>query len=57
MSEELLQLIEEARNVVVSQEDLEKQRRSFAYGNASIENERVTMETIERALEQLRGSG
>jgi hypothetical protein len=56
MKERLDELIEEARKVLVSEEDLEKQRRSFAYGNASIENERVTMETIDRALEQLRAS-
>jgi len=35
MRQQLHELIEEARKVVVSEEDLEKQRRSFAYGNAS----------------------
>jgi hypothetical protein len=56
MSEQLRELIEEARKVEVSDEDLEQQRRSFAFGNANIENEHVTLETVERALEQLRGS-
>jgi hypothetical protein len=56
MRQQLRGLIEEARRVVVSDEDLEKQRRSFAYGNANIGNERVTPEIVERALEQVRGS-
>ena len=56
MSEKLLALIEEARNVQVSPEDLEQQRRSFAYGNANIENDHVTPEVIERAVEQLRNA-
>lgn len=54
MSEQLRELIEAARNVEVSPEDLDHQRRSFAYGNANIENSLVTPETVERALEQLR---
>jgi hypothetical protein len=56
MSEQLRELIEEARNVEVSAEDLEQQRQSFAYGNAKIENDFVTLETVRRAAEQLRGS-
>jgi hypothetical protein len=35
----------------------ELQRRSFAYGNANIENERVTRETIELAAEAIRNDG
>jgi hypothetical protein len=31
----------------------EQQRRSFAYGNAKIENDRITKETIARAAEDL----
>jgi hypothetical protein len=54
MSEHLRELIEEARTVEVSPADLEQQRRSFAFGNANIENERVTLETVERAMEELR---
>lgn len=54
MSEHLRELIEEARTVEVSAADLEQQRRSFAFGNANIENERVTLETVERAMEELR---
>jgi len=37
----------------MSPEDRETQRRSFAYGNAKIENEFVTREGIDRAAEQL----
>jgi hypothetical protein len=57
MRENLRPLIEEARNVVVSDEDLEKQPHSLADRNASIENERVTMGTIERALSSNVGPG
>lgn len=57
MSEQLRELIEEARNVEVSAEDLEQQRQSFAYGNANIENDFVTLEIVRLAVEQLRGSG
>jgi hypothetical protein len=56
MSEQLRVLIEEARNVEVSPEDLEQQRRSFAYGNANIENDHVTPEVVDRAVEQLRNA-
>jgi len=55
MNDRLRRLMEEARKVAVSDDDLEQQRVSFAYGNASIGNERVTLETVERALGQLRG--
>jgi hypothetical protein len=56
MSERLLELIEETKNIEVSAEDLEQQRRSFAYGNANIENDHVTPEIVERAVEQLRNA-
>ncbi len=31
----------------------EAQRRSFAYGNAHIENDRVTREMVDRAAEKI----
>jgi len=33
--------------------DQESQRRSFAFGNANIENEAVTREVVDRAAERL----
>jgi hypothetical protein len=34
-------------------EESEQQRRSFAYGNTKIENERITKDTIEQAAKAL----
>ena len=39
---------------VMSPVELEEQRRSFAYGNTSIENEHVTREVVDKAAEDLR---
>jgi hypothetical protein len=47
------QLLEMAREVPVSAAEREQQRRSFAFGNTNIENERITRETIDRAAEKL----
>ena len=54
MTEELKRLLELAKKVKMTEEELEKQRRSFAWGNAHFENERVTKEMIEMADEQLK---
>jgi len=51
MSEELQQLIEATRNVDMTPAEQEEQRRSFAFGNANIENQRVTRETVARAAQ------
>jgi hypothetical protein len=53
MSEELQQLIEAAKKVDMTPAQLEEQRRSFAFGNANIENQRVTRETVAKAAELL----
>jgi len=53
MSKELDALLKAARNVSMTPEEHERQRRSFAYGNANIENARVTKETIDRAARLL----
>ena len=53
MSDELKTLIENARNVEMSREQREAQRRSFAYGNSKIENDRITRETVNREAESL----
>lgn len=54
MSEQDLQnLIDKARKVEMSPQEREAQRRSFAFGNTNIENERITRETIDRAAEKV----
>lgn len=45
--------MEAARGKVISSEEKEAQRRSFAYGNAHIENQRVTREMVAEAAERL----
>ncbi len=46
MSPQLQALIDAARNRPFSSEECEAQRRSFAYGNAKIENDRITREMV-----------
>jgi hypothetical protein len=53
MSEELQQLIEATRGIHMSDAEKEAQRRSFAYGNAHIENERVTRAMVDSAAEKI----
>jgi hypothetical protein len=54
VSESLKKLIEMSRNVSLSPTQKEEQRRSFAYGNANIENGRVTKETVAKEAEALK---
>ncbi len=53
MSRKLKALLERARNVRMTPEEQEEQRRSFAYGNTKIENDRITREIIDREAESL----
>jgi hypothetical protein len=53
MTKHLQDLLEAAKNFVLTPEEKEKQRRSFAYGNAVIENPRVTREMVNRAADAL----
>jgi hypothetical protein len=46
-------LLERARQVRLTSADREKQRRSFAYGNANIENPNVTRQVVDEAAEKL----
>ena len=62
MTKELEELIERARKIEMTPEQAAKQRRSFAYGNTHIENDRITRELIDDldrklALESLRQNG
>jgi hypothetical protein len=54
MSEELQQLIDAALQRPFSEDEREAQRRSFAYGNTHIENERVTREMVEELAEAMK---
>lgn len=53
MSEQLQKLIDASRGRTMSEAEKEAQRRSFAYGNAHIENERVTRTMIDEAAEKI----
>ena len=54
MTQELNALIEEAKARPFPEEEREAQRRSFAYGNAKIENDLVTWEMIIEADEAIK---
>ncbi|MGQ0660023.1 hypothetical protein [Sphingosinicella sp.] len=54
MTKRLEKLIEKAKTVRMSNADREAQRRSFAYGNAHIENERVTKKMVDEAADRIR---
>lgn len=56
MSEHLKELINAAKTVRMTQEQAEEQRRSFAYGNSKIENDRITRETVNRQAELLKAA-
>lgn len=53
MTNEMQQLLEAARKIVMTDNDKEQQRRSFAYGSAKIENDDVTREMVDKAAERL----
>jgi hypothetical protein len=53
MSEELRLLVERAKLLKPSKQDAEEQRRSFAYGNLRLEDDRVTRAQIDQAAEAL----
>jgi hypothetical protein len=54
MSDDLQQLIDAALRRPFSEDEREAQRRSFAYGNTHIENERVTREMVDEQAEALK---
>jgi hypothetical protein len=53
MTKYLDNLLEAAKKAVLTPEEKEQQRRSFAYGNTVIENPRITREMIDRAADAL----
>lgn len=54
MSDKLADLIERAKRVKMTPEQEEQQRRSFAFGNTSFENSRITRNMVDEAAEALR---
>jgi hypothetical protein len=46
MTNDLKELIERARQIEMTPDQLGEQRRSFAYGNTHIENDRITREMV-----------
>jgi hypothetical protein len=56
MMESLERLFALAEKVRMSPQQVEEQRRSFAYGSAKIENDRVTREMVDQAAEDLRAA-
>ena len=47
MSDSLKKLVKAARGVEMTEKQRENQRRSFAFGNTNIENERITRSMID----------
>ena len=54
MSDHLQTLIEAARSRFISDDERQAQRRSFAYGNTKIENDRITREMVDEQDEILK---
>lgn len=48
------ELLKAVRGVTLTPEQIETQRRSFAYGNARLEDSAVTREAVDEAAERLK---
>ena len=53
MTRELEELVNRARTIEMTPQQLRGQRRSFVYGNTHIENERITREMVAEIDEKL----
>ncbi len=53
MDEKFDDLLGRARLVKMTSQEREEQRRSFAFGNAKIDNDDVTRESIDREADRL----
>ena len=53
MTEDLKSLLEAAKRIASTPAQREEQRRSFAYGNTALENDRITREMVDRQAEKL----
>jgi hypothetical protein len=54
MADKLEALIQMSRSVRMTPSESEEQRRSFAYGNTKIENDRITREMVNERAEALK---
>ncbi|WP_208353511.1 hypothetical protein [Pseudaestuariivita rosea] len=45
--EDLQYLIEQSKTVEMTEDEISKQRRSFAYGNSVFENSKITKEMVD----------
>lgn len=53
--DELNRLLQKAkRRAAATESDREAQRRSFAYGNTKIENDRITRQLVDKAADELK---
>jgi hypothetical protein len=53
MNRDLKPLLDAAERVHMTPQEKEEQRRSFAFGNTAIENERITKDLVETEAEKL----
>ena len=51
---ELIRLLEAARNKTVTEEELQEQRVSFAFGNAPADSELITKDSVRMASKKIR---
>lgn len=56
MSSDLERLLDAAKDTQLTSNEKEAQRRSFAYGNTKIENDRITRELVDQEADRLRNS-
>ena len=54
MGEQLKELLEAATRIEMTRQQREDQRRSCAYGNAGLENDRITREMVDEQAEKLK---
>ena len=54
MADKLQRLLDAAKTYKMNREQQEQQRRNFAYGNASLENDLITREMIDEQAEKLK---
>lgn len=53
MSNSVLELIEMARRHEITEDEHDAQVRSFTYGNTHFENENITRDDVDRAVDTL----
>jgi hypothetical protein len=53
MGKDLEKLVERAREIEMTPDQLRQQRQSFVYGNTHIENDKITREMVAEADEKI----